>query len=576
MLSIEVGGKMLSKLYIKDVGIIEEITIDFESKFNVLSGETGSGKSLIIDSISSILGERTSRELIRTGCDKAILEALFFIKDDGLVEKIRQLEIDIEDSTLIISREFYQNGRNICKINGRMVTMSYLKKIGELLIDIHGQYDNISLLNIKNHIILLDSFAGDDLNKLKAKYTNKLEYYKKVQAQIESLHGDPIERQRKLELLEYQLEEIENINPKENEDETLMAKRNILANSQRLTTSLNNSYEILSGNNKSNVINASSIIIKELSSISTFDERYDKLLKSFKESFYNIEENARELRFLKDDVEYDPKQIELIDERLDNIFKLKRKYGSTINDVLKYKLKLSEDIEQIQSSDILVEKLIKEKESLHDELYNLCDQISKIRTKAAKDVEQKITAQLQDLEMKKAIFNIDIKFDNENIDFTWEGLDRIEFLISPNPGEPLKPLAKIASGGEMSRIMLAIKTVLADVDKVPVLIFDEIDTGISGSAGIAVAEKLAILSRTHQVICVTHLASICAMADNNYLIKKLYEQERTKTIVQKLEENEALGEIARLLSGKVDCEITKKHAEQLKNEALSKKQGLCV
>lgn len=572
---------MLLQLDIQNIALIDRIGIEPGKGLNILTGETGAGKSIIIDSINAILGERVSRELIRTGKEKALVEAVFQTDNGRFSDLFEEMGIEPEtDGTLIISREFTQSGKNLCRINGKMATVSMLKSFGERLIDIHGQFDNQSLLRTESHLELLDSFGGKKIQELKQQYLAQLLEYKEIKARLKSLSGDKGERERKIDLLSFQIDEIRKAKLKPGEEEDLNRQRILLTSSEKIVNSLSNAYELLfSGNNAKN--SASDNIIQalsELHSIEKLDERYAGICRSLQDLSYQLEDIMESIRGERDNTEYDPDLLEEIEERLDLIFKLKRKYGNSVQEVLEYCKKTEVQLDEIVKSEEIISELNSNRKKADALLYETASSLSAERKKAAGILEEQITGQLDDLEMKRARFKVSISFD-DTFDADGErryssgGLDRVEFLISTNAGEPLKPLAKIASGGEMSRIMLAIKTILADVDKLPTLIFDEIDIGISGKASQKVGEKLALISRNHQVICVTHLAQIACMADNHFLIEKVSSEDNTVTIIKRLENEEVQQEIARILGGAATSETSMKYAAELISNAKKLKKA---
>ena len=532
---------MLGQLHIKNIGIIDEITIDFDDGLNILSGETGAGKSLIIDSINAITGARFSKDIIRTGEEMAFVEAKKKKKDEDLV----------------LSREIYLNGRNICKINGRLVTVSELRELGLRLIDIHGQHDNQSLLDEKTHIKLLDGFAGDELLSLKEEYSVYYDKYKDVLNRIRKNYGDEGERARKLDLLNYQIDEIERANIKMNEEEELQNRRKILMNSEKISSSLNNSYEIIN----SNILDGLNEAIKTMSNISELDEKYSDVFKEINDAYYNLEDAVDNLADLAMEVEFDEDEQSNIEERLNLISNIKRKYGKTIEEVLEFLNKSKAEKSFLENSEEIMTKLKNEQEEVVKKLNAISDKITEKRKDYARKIEKKINAQLQDLEMKKAY--LEFQFKKSDL-FLQDGKDEVELLICTNAGDELKPLSKIASGGEISRVMLAIKTVLGEYDMVPTMIFDEIDTGISGQAGKMVAEKLKIISKSHQVICVTHLPSIVAAGKTNFYIDKSVKGNKTKTLVKKLNEDEVIHEIARVIAGNDITNSALAHARELR------------
>lgn len=572
---------MLQRLQIQNVAIIDKVEIELGEGLNVLTGETGAGKSIIIDSIKAILGERLSKDLIRAGKDKAVVEAVFVVEDDRLKEFFDEFGIEAEeDGTLIISREFTLGGKNNCRINGKMATVSMLKSIGEVLIDIHGQHDNQSLLRTDSHIDLLDSFGDDSIRRLKDEFSEKLAQYREIKNKLKLLSGDPNDRERKIDYLKFQIDEIKKAKLKTKEEEELDKQRIILKNSEKIIAALSCAYETLGIGSKTeksasdNIGEAMSVI----SEISKFDQRYADLSKRLESLSFELEDIIAEIRSSRDEIDYDQETLDQIEERLDLIFKLKKKYGDSIEKIKEYMENAQKELDEILNNEELVNRLRDELAKVDEELFKLAKDISSKRIAAASLLEEKIGYELNDLEMKNARLKVVIDFD-ENADengerrYNQNGLDRVEFLISTNPGEPLKPLAKIASGGEMSRIMLAIKTILANVDKIPTLIFDEIDIGISGKAAQKVGEKMSFISRNHQVISVTHLAQIACMADHNFYIEKSANADSTSTTVRRLNDTEVKTEVARIIGGANISDITIKHAEEMIEYARKYKNG---
>jgi len=562
---------MLLQLEINNVALIDKVCIELGSGLNVLTGETGAGKSIIIDSINAILGARIPKDLIRTGCEKALVQAVFQIDDDRLVGILNDVGIEAEeDNTLIISREFSLSGKNTCRINGKLVTVSVLREVGERIIDIHGQFDNQSLLRTENHIELLDSFGGEEIHQIKHEYSEKLAEYKTLKARLKELSGNERERERKIDLLKFQIDEIKKAKLKIGEEEELSRQKLLLANAEKIANALSCAYEMLfSGDGaKCSASDSLNSALSELNSIAKLDSKYADFAKRIEDISYQLEDIISELREERDNTEYNPQMLEQIEERLDLIYKLKRKYGSTVEEVLQYYEEIQRDLEGIIKSEDIANELIKNIKQLDEEMLVLAKGLHTKRQSAIKLLEDKIGEQLEDLDMKRARFKVNIEFNDElnnsgERDYTQNGLDKVEFLISPNVGEPLKPLSKIASGGEMSRIMLAIKTILADVDRMPTLIFDEIDIGVSGRAAQKIGEKLSYISRNHQVICVTHLAQIACMADNHFLIEKIVDGDTTKTKVDKLDSKNVEEEIARILGGTNITETTRRYAKEM-------------
>ena len=539
---------MISTIQIKNIGIIDNLSVNLENGFNVLTGETGAGKTLIIDSLGIICGNRFSKEMIRRGEEYSYVEASIYMPENPIAV----------DGNIIVSREIYANGRNSCKINGRLVTVSELKEFMKQIIDIHGQNDNQTIMDKSSHIGYLDSFIGEKVLKIKAEYRNLFAKYNQIKTELKNNYGDEQEKQRKLDLLKYQQNEIEEANLKQGEDETLEEQRKIILNSEKIVENL----EIADNTLTEQVIEGINTSIRALEKIEGIDENYSKKLSELKNVYYDIQELSRDISEAKEDVYFDEQERNEMEERLDLIFALKRKYGNSIEEILKYKQKVEQEIYEIENVDEINNKLKKELSSVENKMKVLASQMNELRMQSAKELSKKINKELAELEMPNAKFNVKIEFNMQN-EFNKNGLDTVEFVISTNIGEQEKTLIKIASGGEMSRIMLGIKSVLADVDKVPVLIFDEIDTGISGKAANAVSVKMKNIAKKHQILCVTHLATIAAKGDYNYYISKEVENEKTRTKVEKLNEERTIKEIARIASGEVN-EISLEHAKQLR------------
>lgn len=537
---------MISTLHIKNIGIIEDLSIDFNEGFNVLTGETGAGKTLIIGALGVIAGGRFSKEMIRNGEKYSFIEASIFCPENP----------NSIDGNIIVSREVYTNGRNSCKVNGRLVTVNELKELMSNVIDIHGQQDNQNLLNSNKHILYLDDFIGKEILELKDEYSKLYKRYNEINAELDKNYGDDKEKERRLDLLNYQLEEIKNAKLKVGEDIKLNEEHNLMKNSEKLQENLQEIDENLNNQAVESVSNS----IRCLEKISNCGEVYEEKLSELKNIYYEIQELARDISSMKEDIFFDEEQRDNVEKRLDEIFSLKRKYGNSIEEILEYKEKLEQEINEIENLDEINAKLKQEKENVKKQMLELCSKMNLLRSEYAKIISNKINIELKDLEMSNATLRVAV----EKIkDFNANGLDKVEFMICTNKGEEEKELCKIASGGEMSRVMLAIKTVLAEVDKVSTLIFDEIDTGISGKAAKAVGEKLKTISNNHQVMVVTHSASIAAKGKYNYYISKKTTNEKTYTEIKKLNEEEVVEEIARISSGDI-TEISIAHAKELR------------
>ena len=538
---------MITNLHIKNIGIIEDIEINFNNGFNVLTGETGAGKTLIIDSLKIIAGGRFSKEMIRANENHSLVEACIFYPNSDLAE----------DGNIIVSREIFSNGRNTCKINGRLVTVNELREIMRDIIDIHGQSDNQKLMEVSNHINYLDEFSLEKINILKNEYSEMYKEYCSVKEELNKNYGDDIEKQRMLDLLNYQLDEIKNANLVVGEEEELEEKRKILSNSEKISGSLNETSNELNNH----VLDGLSKSIKYMSKIENYSDIYKEKLIQIQSVYYDLEDITSQISDFTYDIEYDQDTARNVEERLDMIYSLKRKYGNNISEILTYKNSLVSQINEIENKEEYI-KIQKEKlNALENKMRNIANTMTAIRKENALLLEKKINEQLTELEMKNASFLVSILPEDE---FNKNGLDKVEFLVSTNVGDDFKPLTKIASGGEISRIMLAIKVVLSDLDNTPIMIFDEIDTGISGTAAMSVSQKIKKISKSHQIICVTHLAVVAAKADYNYCIKKEVACNSTKTKVSLLTETEALNEIARISSGEI-TKIALQHAQALRN-----------
>ena len=541
---------MISSLHIKNIGIIDDLSVNLNEGLNILTGETGAGKTLIIDSLGIISGERFSKEMIRTGESFSFVEACFYLPGNE----------NALDGNIIVSREIYSNGRNMCKINGRMVTVNELKDFMLNIVDIHGQHDNQYLLNQESHIEYLDNFANNRIHKYKEEYKELFSKYLNIKNELKENFGDDKEKQRKLDLLNYQFDEIEKANLKIEEDKELEGKREIILNSEKI----NENLSIADLEISEKTIDSINSAIKSLEKIGDFKEEYCKQLNALKSAYYDIQEIARDISNLRGETYFDENERKEVETRLDVIFSLKRKYGNTIEEILKYKDEIENEINRIQNLEEYNTKLKAELVEIENDMYTLSVKMNNIRKESTIELEEKINKELKDLEMRNSKIKINIIFNNER-KYNKNGLDNVEILISTNIGEKEKQLNKIASGGEMSRIMLAIKNVLSKVDIVPVLVFDEIDTGISGIAAKSVGEKLKSISKEHQVLCVTHLGSIAAKGDYNYYISKNVENNKTKTNIELLDEEKTIKEIARIVSGEI-TEISLKHAKELRKK----------
>ena len=536
---------MINILHIKNIGIIDELTINLNGGFNVLTGETGAGKTLIIDSLNIISGGRFSKEMIRKGEEFSFVEA--------------QISKEKSEEGIIVSREINLKGRNICKINGRLVTVAELKEFMSKKIDIHGQNDNLNLLDTSNQIEYLDSFAENEMYELKNKYKKLYEKYLYVKNELNSNYGDEKEKQRKLDLLRYQVNEIEEANLKLGEEEELENENKLINNSEKIYNNLYKANSLV----ENSAIESVSTAVRNMEKIEEYSKEYENISKALKSVYYDLQEINRDLQDSNSNIYFDENKKMEIAERLDLIYTLKRKYGNNIQEILAYKNELEKEIQQIEGLEEYINKLNTQKKELEMQMKEIAEKLNTIRNENATKLSNSINKELKDLEMANSEFKVEVKY-TEN-EFNKNGLNTVEFKIRTNIGEDENSLSKVASGGENSRIMLAIKTVLADVDNTETLVFDEIDTGISGVAADKVGEKLKIISNKHQVLIVTHLANIAAKGDYNYYIHKEVEENKTKTKIELLNEEQTLKEVARIASGKITKE-TIEHAKILRGK----------
>ena len=546
---------MLSLLHIENIAVIERSDISFDAGFNVLTGETGAGKSIVIDAISAILGERAYRDMIRTGANKASVRAVF----TDVPEYPWFAENGVEyDPETIIQREIYLDGKNVCRVNGSLVTVSILRKLGIQLINIHGQHDSASLFDEANHLKFLDDFAEN--NDLRAEYSEKYEKVSDLRNEIDRMTMDEGEKLRRMETLRYQIEEIEKAQLEAGEDETLEARRKVLQNAEKIADSMNDAVENLYGSDDSDgAATMLSIAERALARVAKFDDAISELHERVADLMYQVQDLAEGVRDARDDLAYSADELERIESRLDVIHRLRRKYGVTCADILEYLEKAKQELDEIEFADDHLErlkgKLLKAEKAAWDAAYRLRDN----RVAASEQLSARILSELAQLDMPKVQFSCEFT----ELELTANGADAVAFYMSANAGEALKPMSKVASGGELARIMLAMKNVLAEQDQVSTLIFDEVDTGVSGRAAQKVAEKLRSVARNKQVLCVTHLPQIAAMGDTHMLIAKSERDGRTYTTVTPLDHNGRMQEVARIIGGAQITETTLKSAAEM-------------
>lgn len=553
---------MLTNLYIENIAVIEKSNIDFTGGLNVLTGETGAGKSIVIDAINAVLGKRSSRGIIRSDADAAYVSATFEELSELTLRKLNAMGYEAQDGTLILSRELNTAGKNTCRINSRPATVAALKEIGEYLINIHGQNDNLELMNPALHIVYIDALA--DTGERLAAYRKLYRELKTVEEKLQSAETDESERLRRMDLLSFQITELEDADITVGEYEALSEERNALQNREKIIKELMRARIALDGDDDADGVlrmadDAAASVMNASRYLSALEETADRLSSAL----YELQEISRELESAMDDVDADPGRLEEIEERLDLLYRLRHKYGDSEEDMLAYLDNAKKELKSLSDYAFNREQLEKRREQLYNDAYDSAKEISEIRRKVSEDFRASVEREMAFLLMP----NVRLEILHEEVPLHARGIDKLEFLISTNPGEDPKPVSKIASGGELSRMMLAIKTVLSRADFVQTLIFDEIDTGISGSAADRVGKKLSELSADSQVLCVTHQAQIAAFADNHLLISKSVHDDRTFTAVESLDEDGRVRELARIVGGEAITESALNHARQLLQSA---------
>lgn len=539
---------MLEHLHIRNVALIKESEISFGDGLNILTGETGAGKSMIIDSLQFALGGRAGKDFLRHGEKQAAVEALFSVQSQALTEKLAENGIvPEEDGTLLITRTLSEAGKSVCRINGSTVTVGMLKEIAEDMIDIYGQHEHQSLLNPVKHIRLLDRFCGAGFGEAMEEYKNSRQRLKDLEKQLTILIGDESQREQRMDMLLFQKEEIEAAELQEGEEDALLEQKKRLSSMERLIRLTGESVTLLyDGDDRApSACDQLGDALAKLQEAAEYDAALSPLADALADGYAAVEDCARELKREAEEQEADPEELERIEERLQLFYKLKRKYGGSIEAVLEFYEKAVQELEFLSNSSEKAAELSAKKAAEEKRLSALAETLTARRRATAEQVEEQIETALHDMEMKHAQFHIQIE---EKADWGADGKDKVEFLISANAGEPLKPLAKIASGGEMSRVMLALKTVLVDADEIGTFIFDEIDTGVSGRTARRVGEKMRFLGGKRQLLCITHLPQIAAMADNHFLIEKESDAGETVTRVTALDEEGAVREVARLMN----------------------------
>ena len=556
---------MLQNLHVKNLALIKETEVEFKEGLNILSGETGAGKSIIIGSINLALGEKVQKEMLRDSAESALVELIFSVEDEATRNALGALEIEMEDDTVILSRKI-TGGRAIGRINGEAVSASKMREVAALLIDIHGQHEHQSLLSKRKHLEILDLFAREALSGYKEKLSACFREYRKLLEELEHSDSDTEERARELSFLEFEVNEIEDANLSVGEDETLEEQFRKYSNGKKILDAISAAYAATSEDDES-ASERVSRALRELGSVSQYDKRVEEIEQQLIEIDNLLSDFNREAAAYLSEEEFDDETYYEIEKRLDLINHLKSKYGNSIEDILKAYEDKCKRIAVLKDYDEYLNQLLNKIKIKKKELREISDQVSEIR----KDQSIKLTDAIKDALMDLNFLEVRFTMDFRDIDFTENGTDEVEFMISTNPGEPLKPLGKVASGGELSRIMLAIKTVLAENDHIETLIFDEIDSGISGRTAQMVSEKMNELGRSHQIICITHLPQIAAMADEHFLIEKSVENETTVSRIHELSEEESVQELARMLGGVEITDTVLENAREMKKMAYMKK-----
>ncbi|WP_410514708.1 DNA repair protein RecN [Paenibacillus sp. BR2-3] len=571
---------MLETLAIRNLAVVEAVDVYFYPGFHVLTGETGAGKSIVIDALGLIAGGRGSADSIRYGCEKAEMEALFSLPDSHPVwDTLERLGIRAQkEEHLIIRRELTAQGKSTSRVNGQMVNLSMLREIGEQLVNIHGQHEHQNLLKAERHLGLLDTYGEEIIGPLKSVYQERYSEFAKVEKELRELQESSQKGYQMLDLYRFQLEEISAASLKTGEDALLSEERVKLSHSEKMMESVSSAYELLYDRQGLESIGN---VISKLEDAVRYDEKGLKpILEQLQSSYYQLEDAAFQLRDYREDIEFNPERLEDIENRLDLISGLRRKYGDSIEQILEYYDQIYRETDLLENKDEYLEKLTLKRDGLLSVLMEAAKRLSEARQQCAGDLAGQVEGELKDLQMERTSLQVKletledprgIEYQDRRIRLTRQGIDSAEFMISPNPGEPLRPLGKIASGGELSRIMLAMKSIFARHDAIPVLIFDEVDTGVSGRAAQSIADKLYKLSSTCQVFSITHLPQVACMADHQYLIRKKVEDGRTMTEVESLSEDGRVMELARMLGGVEITEKTLHHAQEMLNLAEASK-----
>lgn len=554
---------MLQSLYLENIALIEKLGIELFPGFNVLTGETGAGKSIIIDAVNFVLGERTSRDLIRNGAARAKVEAVFNLNEgDAAFAALDALGIEYDGNELILSRELSAAGRNACRVNGTLVPVASLKSVSDTLVDIHGQHEHQALLDAENHISYLDAYCHADSLPIIEKIDAIISRRNELMLKRNSGFASEREREREMDMLRYQIEEIASANLEAGEEERLNAEKTVLLNAERIRTALETAHMALSGAEEGSALSAIDTARRSMRDIAALNKDYEALGDKIEELYYAAEDISFVLRDTSENVESDMQRLEEIEQRLKLISDLKRKYGRTVEDVIDFGKDAETKLNELENAEALAAELDAKLDKLKAEYNVAADELSKVRRAAGDRLKRDVLNELKDLGMAKAMFDVALS-DASGGEPRKGGRETAEFMLSANPGEPLKPLEKVASGGELSRIMLCFKSIFADNDRVPTLIFDEIDTGISGRTAAVVGEKMLGIAKKHQVICVTHLAQIAALAEAHLMVRKYDDGKNTFVETRQLNEEEKVQRIAQMMDGESDSPSALTHAREL-------------
>ena len=560
---------MLVSLHVKNLALIQETEVFFGPHLNILTGETGAGKSIIIGSVGLALGGRGDRDLIRTGADYALIELVFQLEKEGQIEKVKKLDIPIEEDGLVILQRRIMPQRSISKVNGETVNARLLKELSGVLIDIHGQHDSQQLLQTKKHLEILDDFAGEEFSRIKREIKEKYQFYRKIQEKLAETDLDEREKERQLSLARFEVEEIENASLKAGEDEELEKQYQKMSNSRKIAENLGNVHILTGYDQEGSAGEAVGRALRELNSVSAYDSVLDEMAVMLTDIDGLLNDFNRSVSDYLSDLEFDQNDFLQVEERLNTINRLKDKYGSTIEEILLYKENREEELQRLIDADAYRDKLNAQLRDARGALELVCTRATEIRKKAGKKLAKLFIEALQDLNFNQVDFAVEVERKDS---IGPDGWDEVSFMISTNPGEPKRPLANVASGGELSRIMLALKTITAGQEDKDTFIFDEIDTGISGKTAWKVSRKLAVLGKSRQVICITHLPQIAAMADNHFIIEKKSMEDSTSTAIMEIGGTDILNELARMLGSDTITEHSLANARELKEMAANTKQ----